>query len=188
MKRFIVLAALLLAAVNANAQWFDFSNNNDRYEAGLNLGKAGYTTPYEGLTIGFNAVVWGVSLNIIKEGPQHRYDNTVSDTKWDDYVAFNLDLGYQIPVLSWFRIMPVVGYMQTNQGVTDASQLYWDGDDAGSSLYHPYKVTPGTREHYFNYGAGISIQPIKWVSLTATYTRYAFYAGINLNIAAFSDR
>jgi outer membrane receptor protein involved in Fe transport len=188
MKKILVSLSLLLVAAGANAQWFDFSNNNGRYETGLNIGKAGYTTPYEGLTLGFNIVAWGVSLNVIKEGPQHRYDDTVDNTQWNDHVALNIDLGYQIPVLKWLRIMPVAGYCQTNEGITDASKLYADSDESGISLYHPYKVTRGSREHYFNYGAGISIQPIKWISLTATYSRYAFYAGVNLDIAAFAAR
>ena len=186
MKRLSIIILLLFAGIGANAQYFDFSSNSGRFEAGLNIGKAGFTTPYEGLTLGFNAVIWGVSVNVIKEGPQHRYDNSVSNAKWNDTVAFNIDFGYQIPVLKWFRIMPVAGYCQTNQGVTDGTRLYADADDDGTSLYHPYRVSPGTREHYFNYGAGISIQPIKWISLTASYTRYAFYAGVNLNMMAFA--
>ena len=187
MKRLSIIILLLFAGIGANAQYFDFSSNSGRIEAGLILGLPGYTTPYQGLTLGATAVVWGWTVHFIKKGPQHQYDTSVSDTKWNDSVAVNVDLGYQFPVLKWLRIMPVAGYCQTNQDVTDGTRLSWETDsDGGGSLYHPYRVTPGSREHYFNYGGGISIQPIKWFSLNAVYSRYAVYGGISLNLMAFA--
>ena len=54
--------------------------------------------------------------------------------------------------------------------------------------YHPYDVTKGSRSHYFNYGGGVSVQPVKWFSISFAYTRMAIYGSIVLNLTAFADR
>ena len=84
--------------------------------------------------------------------------------------------------------MPLLGYAQTNDGITDASETIFDYDeDSGVSTYHPYKVTPGSRQHYFNYGGGLSIQPCKWFSINLVGTRHAIYGGIGIDIIAIAQ-
>ena len=39
----------------------------------------------------------------------------------------------------------------------------------------------------FNYGGGLSVQPLKWFSVNLVYTRYAIYGGISVNFLAFAD-
>ncbi len=83
--------------------------------------------------------------------------------------------------------MPLVGYMQTNEGITDASKLNAEADDDSTvTLYHPYKVTPGSRIHYFDFGGGISVQPLKWFSINLIYTRYSIQGGIGISIQSFA--
>ena len=79
----------------------------------------------------------------------------------------------------------MAGYTQTNYGTTDGRSVEYDTDDI--SWYHRYRVTPGSRTHYFNFGGGLSIQPCKWFSINAVATRYAIYGGISLNLAAFAE-
>ena len=85
--------------------------------------------------------------------------------------------------------MPLLGYAQTNEGVTDASSINISGnsEDETISIYHTYTVTPGSRVHYFNYGGGVSIQPLKWFSINFAYTRYAVYGGIAIDIDALTS-
>lgn len=187
MKRLVLMiVAALTASVAANAQWFDFSNNSDRLEAGINIGAAGTTTPRSGFAMGANLMYSGFYLDFIHKNPEHRYFNEISDQKWNDSAAFAIHVGYQIPVLSWLRIMPLVGYSQTNEGVTDGTRAVWGGDD-GLDWYHPYEVTSGTREHRFNFGGGISVQPSRWFSINLIYTRYAIYGGVGLNLLEFAQ-
>ena len=184
----IVLLVFLTVAVGANArQMFDFSANTPRLEAGLNFGQAGSFTPYARLALGANALFNGVYVDFLKAEPQHRYTNAdeVSNTKWNDTVAFCINAGYQIPVFKWLRLMPLLGYAQTNEGVTDGSKVNVDVDETSFDFYHPYKVTPGTRTHYFNFGGGISIQPCKWFSINLIATRNALYGGFSINGLAF---
>ena len=190
MKRFIISLVLLSVTVCAHAQSFDFSSNNNRYEAGLNFGQMAFNTQYARFGMGVNMLAWGVYLDINMTAAQHKFDRKFSDTQWDDDEFFSINLGYQIPVLSWIRIMPLLGYAQTNEGITDASSINISGntEDETLSIYHTYTVTPGSRVHYFNYGGGVSIQPLKWFSINFAYTRYAVYGGFAIDIDALVFR
>ena len=192
MKSLIISLVLLSVTVCAHAQLFDFSSNNNRYEAGLNFGQMAFNTEYARFGMGVNTLAWGVYLDLNMTAAQHKFDRKFSDTQWDDDEFFNINLGYQIPILPWIRVMPLLGYAQTNEGITDASTINIDispGEESNSaSIYHTYTVTPGSRVHYFNYGGGISIQPLKWFSINFAYTRFAVYGGFAIDIDALAFR
>lgn len=185
MKKLLFLAALMAVAMSVNAQWFDFSSNADRYGAGFNLGMAGVKTDYRDIGTGISLNVCGVYLDVLQAGPNHKYDNHIENKQYNDSTAFHINLGYQIPVLSWLRIAPMVGYCQTNAGITDASTININTDrDNGFDFYHDYDVTPGTRRHYFNAGVGLFVQPIRWVDIYAIGTLHAIYGGISINMGS----
>ena len=188
MKRLILSLVLLSVTVCAHAQLFDFSSNNNRYEVGLNVGQMAFNTRYARFGMGMNMLAWGVYLDFNKTNAQHKYERKFSDTQWNDDEFFNISLGYQIPILSWIRVMPLLGYAQTNEGITDASTFNINPGEDLSSMYHTYTVTPGSRVHYFNYGGGVSIQPLKWFSINFAYTRFAVYGGFAIDIDALAFR
>ena len=192
MKRLITIITLFSLALSANAQamyaevgkeWklFDFQLNAQRLEFGVNAGQAGSFSPYADFAMGANLLVNGIYVDFLASDPDHKYSAS-SDTKWNDHVAFCINAGYQIPILKWLRIMPVIGYAQTNDGITDASRTIWEIDEYSSNTYHPYKVTKGSRSHYFNYGGGLSIQPCKWFSINLIATTNALYGGIGIDL------
>lgn len=187
MKKGFILVALIAVAMSANAQWFDFSNNNNRYGAGGHLGLAGWNSEYSAFGFGVSLAAWGVYADFLKAGPEHKFDNHVNNTLYNDSVAFHINAGYQIPVLPWLRIMPLVGYLQTNAGITDASTVNIDVDENSAEMYHDYDVTPGTRRHHFNFGVGLFVQPIRWVEIYAIGSRYAIYGGISFNFGSLVD-
>lgn len=198
MKRLFVILTFLGLSVSAGAQaasgasvgkeikLFDFPLNTMRFEAGINIGQVASFSDYARFTLGANVMVAGFYLDFMSADPEHKYSPT-SNTKWNDHKAICIDAGYQFPINKWLRVMPLIGYVQTNDGITDASETYWDYDeDSGFSTYHPYKVTPGSRLHYFNYGGGLSIQPCKWFSINLVGTRHAIYGGIGVNLIAIA--
>ena len=192
MKRLFFIITFIGISLSANAQvgetkLFDFSANAGRYEAGFNIGQVASFSEYARFTFGANVMFAGVYLDFLSADPQHKYSPT-SDTQWNDNKAFCINAGYQIPILSWLRVMPLVGYAQTNDGITDASETYWEYDEySANTTFHPYKVTPGSRQHYFNYGGGLSIQPCKWFSINLIGTRHALYGGIGINLLAIAQ-
>lgn len=188
-KKNIILIALFAVCFGANAQqMFDFSNNSLRGGVGFSFGQAGSFTSYARLGLGANLLFKGFYMDYLYAGPAHRYaDTKISDQKWDDNAMLCINTGYQIPIFKWLYLMPMVGYAQINEGVTDGSKLYNEPeDDYGySDRFHPYEVT--TRTHYFNFGGGLSIQPCDWFSINLIATRTAIYAGFSINVLAFVE-
>ncbi|MBO4670609.1 MAG: hypothetical protein J5640_02035 [Bacteroidales bacterium] len=174
--------------IGAEIHLFDFPLNVKRLEGGITIGQAGSFSDYAHFGMGGSVLVGGVYVDFIHADPQHKYDTSVRDVKWNDTEAYSINAGYQIPILSWLRIMPLVGYAQTNDGVTDGSSLDWNAGDDSTSWYHRYTVTKGSRAHYFNYGGGISVQPCKWFSINVIATRHALYGGISFDILAFAGQ
>lgn len=198
MKKILVAIALSALGISAGAQtvdgnglgeksrMFDFKQNTKRLELGFIAGQAGSFTQYAEIGMGASALIAGAYIDFLKADPQHKYDRRVSDTLYDDTCAFCVNAGYQIPIFNWLRIMPIVGYAQTNEGVTDGSTIHLSAGDESATWYHDYKVTPGSRTHYFNYGGGLSIQPVKWFSINLIATTNALYGGISLDVLAFA--
>lgn len=187
-KRFLLLAVLFaLAGNSANAQFLDLANNNRRLNFGFQLGEAGWHTEYEDFGWGLSLSVCGVYVDCLISGPQHENDHHVNQTLWEDDEAFTINVGYQIPILPWLRIAPIVGYSQTNYGITDMStvNIHVDEGSHSGSIYHDYY--PQERFHEFNFGGGIFVQPFKYVEFYGVYTRRAIYGGISFNLFAFAD-
>lgn len=185
MKKTMMVLAMMAIAVSASAQLFDFSSNNGRFTLGLNIGQCAYGTEYEDWGGGASLSVCGVYIDFLSVTPEHKYDNHVTNTLYNDSAVFVINAGYQIPVLPWLRIAPIAGYCQTNYGITDATTVNIEVNENTAQMYHEYEVTDGSRKHYFNYGAGLFIQPIRWVELYGIYTTNAIYGGISINLSAF---
>ena len=197
MKKLFLSVVISLIAICANAQagavaeigkeytLAEFLIYPRRIEAGLTIGQVGSFTDYARFGMGANVLYNDFYLDFLEADPQHKYSSDYSDVQWNDTCVFAINIGYQIPILSWLRVMPLVGYGQTNDGITDGSSMNVSADSDNITLYHTYKVTPGSRTHYFNYGGGISVQPCRWFSINLIGTRCALYGGFGLNLMAF---
>lgn len=181
MKKTIVIAMLMAAVASASAQWFDFSNNKNRFDLGVNLGMTGLKCNYQAFTWGASLNVYGVYVDFLYGAPAHKYDNHVVPVMYNDTSITSINIGYQIPVLPWLRVMPIVGHCHTNAGLTDATTVNVEvTDDYSAEMYHDFNVT--SRRHYFNYGCGLIIQPIRWFNLYAVYSRQAVYGGLGISL------
>lgn len=194
MKKSIIIAALMAVTMGASAQWFDFKNNVHRYEIGLNLGVPGLNTEFHDFGIGVSVSAWGVYIDFLKAGPMHKYDNHVADMTnpaalVPDSTAWTLNVGYQIPVLPWLRIMPVIGHSHNTSGYTDYSTVNVEtsGDEYSSSsqMYHDYVKQKGYGT--LNFGGGVVISPIRWMSIYGVYTKHAIYGGLTFNLSAIAE-
>ena len=195
-KTVFFLAALMAVAMSANAQWFDFKNNVHRYEMGVNLGMAGTNTEFHDFGFGISLSAWGVYIDFLNAGPMFKYDNRVASMNdpanlrfLPDSTTTTVNLGYQIPVLPWLRIMPLIGFNVNTSGHTDMAthnaQTSNSGDYVSVELYHDYN-----REYtwtYFNFGGGLIVSPMKWFSIYGVYTTHSIYGGVSFNFGALSD-
>lgn len=184
-KSLILLALLAFTVGSAKAQWFDFTNNV-RASVGLNLGSVGYQLGRNGLNTDLANFGWGVSLSVggvyldfIYQGPEHRNSNEVGVADWHDHTALTINAGYQIPVLSWLFVTPIVGYSNETTGLTLANSVTADH----SKIVHKY-----VQEHiypHFNYGAGLMFRPIPWIEIGAVATTHAIYGNISFSAGKY---
>jgi len=186
MKKIVILVAMALVAMSANAQFLDFSSNDNRLGFGVQIGQSATGTEYAKLGFGISLSAMGGYIDFLRVVPDHQYDNHVTNTIYDDSSSFNINIGYQIPILPWLRLMPLVGYCQTNYGKTDATTVNIETNEDNSQMYHDYDVTPGSRKHYYNLGLGLFVQPIRWIDLYAIGSMRGIYGGISFNLGAFA--
>ena len=191
MKKMLLIFAMgAMLSMSANAQLFDFKNNVHRYEVGFNIGLAGQGTEFQDLGYGASLSVWGVYLDVLSAGPMYKYDNRVASMNDPANVRFlpdstttTINLGYQIPVLPWIRVMPLIGFNVCTSGKTDmathSAEVSGSEDNISVELYHDYNRE--SRWVYLNYGGGLVISPFKWLSVYGVYTTHAVYGGISLN-------
>lgn len=184
---------MVTLAMSANAQWFDFKNNVHRYEIGVNLGMAGTNTQFHSFGFGASLCAWGVYLDVITAGPMYKYDNRVASMNdpanlrfLPDSTTTAVNIGYQIPVLPWLRIMPLIGFNVNTSGLTDmathSAQVSGSEDNVSVELYHDYNRE--NRWTYFNFGGGLVASPLSWLNIYGVYTTHAIYGGISFNLGA----
>lgn len=200
MKRIVTLLVVLFCTARLLAQTagggfiekeyhlFDFTFNASRLEGGVTAGLVGSFTDRTRFGMGGYVLYNGFYIDFLNAEPQHKFHAYETDERWNDNAAFSIHAGYQIPVVKWLRIMPIIGYTQTNEGITDGTTVNMGTGDETASWYHDYTVTPGSRLHYFNYGGGLSIQPCKWFSINLIASRYAIYGGIGLDVMSFINK
>lgn len=182
MKKVAFFAVLFsMMTISAKAQWFDFSNNQSA-SIGLNLGAVGYKLDQQGLNtdlmnfgIGASVTLGGVYLDFIYQSPEHRFSEQVGVPDWHDHTALTINAGYQVPILSWLYLTPLVGYSNETTGITYANHI----SAQNNSIIHKYKRE--TIDNHFNYGVGLTIKPIKWVSVGAVATSHAIYGNISIS-------
>lgn len=195
-KTVLLMAAVLAVTMSANAQWFDFKNNVHRYEIGANFGVAGMNSEFRDFGIGASLSAWGGYLDFITAGPMYKHDSRVASMNdpveqrlIPDSTTTSINLGYQIPVLPWLRIMPLVGININTSGYTDMSRIETEtsgsSDNVTVNIVHPYDS-----EHTWctlNYGGGLVVSPIRWISVYGVYTVNAIYGGITFNLSALAE-
>lgn len=189
---FVVLLALI--AGTAQAQWLDM-RNNQRAAIGLNIGAVGYgltgngiNTQYNGLGIGFNFSIGGVYIDFIRQWPEHQYEHTVYDPTnpingWYDHTALAINVGYQIPVLPFLFVTPLVGYSNETDGFTKMGSVHVDQES--HELVHDYEVLQ--RYNHFNYGLGVSTRLFDCIEFGVVATNHALYGTLSYSVMA-SDK
>ena len=172
-----------MMTISAKAQWFDFSNNQ-RASIGLNVGAVGYTlssqglyTDLAGLGFGASLSISGMYLDFIYQWPEHKYSNQVGVPDWYDHTALTINVGYQIPVLSWLYLTPLVGYSNETTGITRANQITAEN----SSIVHKYERQ--AIYNHFNYGVGLMVRPFKSIEIGAVATSHAIYGNISYSFS-----
>ena len=183
-----------LMTLSANAQWFDFSENNDRAVVGINTGLVGYrnvtdlgiadTWDFADVGVGGSIAIAGVYVDFVYVNPDHRFDSHIIMGNWDDHSALTLNAGYQIPIYKdYVFITPMIGWSRVTTGYTEGNNIGFDAES--QSIYHKY--TPTWHRNDFNYGAGLTVVPCKWFEINANCTAHAASLGVGFNLMNYKE-
>ena len=193
-KKVILFTALFATlGLTSKAQWLDFSNNSEHASVALTIGEAGFGTGYAGFGLGGSLSICGFYIDCLINSPEHLYDKHMysADSPYrfiPDSRAFTISFGYQIPILRWLRIAPIIGYSLTSYGVVDRSAMNIEVDSETSTgrVRHDYIPTEDFDE--FNFGGAIFIQPIPSIEIGFVGTRRAIYGSIGFAIDSFESQ
>ena len=83
MKKIVILVAMALVAMSANAQFLDFSSNDNRLGFGIQIGQSATGTEYAKLGFGISLSAMGGYIDFLRVVPDHQYDNHVTNTIYD---------------------------------------------------------------------------------------------------------
>lgn len=191
-KLFLSVVLFMALSISANAQWFDFSENNERIAASFYTGLVGYhsvgtigTDNLADVGVGMGLSFAGVYADFIYVNPDHRFDSRIIMGNWDDHDAFVLNVGYQIPIYKHYVfITPMIGWSRVSTGYTEGNNIEVNPDSY--SIYHKYTSTWHRNE--FNYGGIITGAPSKWFEISAAFTAHAVYGGVSFNLVNYQKR
>lgn len=178
MKKTVLSLAILFSCLTASAQWFPFADVNFGH-AGIAFqgGALGLGKEVTRAAFGANLLVYGVYIDALYAGPQHKHDPKL-DT-WDDNNAISVHLGYQIPIIEYVRIIPIVGYAQVSKGITDGTDYNVEYSTSSRSWLVNNKYTKTWKEGYFDAGGSIVVN-IGPANIFLTGTMCSVYGGIGV--------
>ena len=145
---------------------------------GLHFGAIG-----QAQDLGLQVVVGSVTFyNVYVDfgGWPQAHGGDVRVDKWDDERAYLFHAGYQVPVTSWLKITPMIGYACDETGYTDGSD--WRVTNGGiHNKFHADKEVKG-----FDYGCQVTFAiPVGKktdLHILGTYTKYCWYGGLGLGV------
>jgi hypothetical protein len=172
LKVLVCLIALTMSSQRMMAtDWFPIAEvNNHHYSFSIGGGAVLFPEINCG-AVDFNFTIWGGHINLLFMGTSHEGDTGVD--KWDDKQCFAIHGGYQIPIVSSFSVIPLVGFAMVEDGYTDGSNYHTNNSGIHNSFYATGKVKE------FDYGGSL-VYTYKLLSVSAAYTLHSAYGSIGL--------
>lgn len=168
MKRFFIIFFLAATILSVRAaELFPFGEVNNKLNLSLN---AGYHFNSNVGVMGFGVTIKGIHLTIGGVGNCKMKTEDVLKNK--NTASAMIQLGYQIPIVKQFRVIPVVGTAAVGKVVfdnTDADKRS-ASDDPKTRLQMKYRFDAGVHFVY-NY---------KKLIVNAAITRYTVFGGVGV--------
>ena len=173
-KAFILFCAIVLSSAT-NAQTIFQSNEVWKYNKAVEIGFQG--TQIGRSSDGFSE--WGMGIDFTCYGFYLDYsflinthESDVRVDKWNDKRGWAFHAGYQIPISRIVRVIPQIGYVSGDYGITDGSN--WRVTNSGIQNHFDSKDSFKS----FDYGAKLVINPAKYFVLFGQVTAHTFGIGL----------
>lgn len=175
MKKAFILFCAIVLSIAANAQTIFQSNEVWKYNKAVEIGFQG--TQIGRSSDGFSE--WGMGIDFTCYGFYLDYsflinthESDVRVDKWNDKRGWAFHAGYQIPISRIVRVIPQIGYVSGDYGVTDGSN--WRVTNSGIQNHFDSKDSFKS----FDYGAKLVINPAKYFVLFGQVTAHTFGIGL----------
>ena len=183
MKKLIIIILSVFSSITVNAK--SILDYNKSASFGVQFGAVDQQNDFGFQTLMFHVSVYGVYADIGGWPRSHGGDTRID--KWDDENCFMFHLGYQVPLCSWFKVTPIMGYYNHKSGTTNGH--YWKVGNNG--VVNKFEVKDTYSGFDYGVNAMFHIHLNKQensttrtsLQLGGTYTRNAWYAGLGLDIA-----
>lgn len=180
MKKFLLtLVFLCTLCCNSFSQSYFYANNT--VEIGVHFGCIDKINGKDAeLPIILGSIsCYGIYADIGGWSPKHANDYRHYD--WDDEDCFAFHVGYQIPVMRYVKITPIIGYYEHRFGWTDGYNKYWDYyGEPHNAFITEYKI------ERFDCGGQIQLSiPCSDnvnFNLMGTCTTNMFYGGLGVSV------
>ena len=179
MKKIFLAMVILLGCLTANAQnWFPVGEvNAHHFGFGIQAGSLGMGKEVTRFGLGANLLAYGVYLDGLYSAPEHRSDPKMG--VWDDSSAFSVHIGYQVPILEWLRIIPIIGYAEVSRGTTDGTDYNYEYSTSSHQWIINNKYTKSWKNGGFDAGGSLVVN-LGPVNLFVTGTMSSVYGGIGV--------
>lgn len=171
MRKTLVLIVFFITGLSVMAQSRIAEVNNNKYAIGIQFGEVGIGKSQTLFGGGINAIIWGVYVDFLLHPNAHHSSTEVGT--WHDKQGIATHIGYQIPFSKTFRIIPMIGYGEVNEGITDGSDYSIDG----SGVHNKYHAT--SRDGGFDFGAAFVLN-FGILNIYATTTYWSLSAGVGI--------
>ena len=164
----LIILNLFCSTLNAK-KWFDTNKN---LSLGVMYGKIGASEEISQNAWGLNLQIFGLYFDCM--GKPRKHGNDVAIDKWKETEAVSYHFGYQIPIVEYVRIIPIIGYYSVKTGTTDGYN--WSVTQNGiSNAFNIDKKNCGMD------CGGVLVLNYSFVCLYGAYTKHnQFYGGVGI--------
>lgn len=169
MKKSLLLLTAFLCVMSATAtDWFPFSEVNRKWNISIN---GGYSPEKKTGIYGLWATVRGFHVEVGGLGSSHEHDRRVG--AWKEKASAMFHVGYQVPIVKAFRIIPVLGMTGVGEVTTDGYDYTFSDTD------QVYNKVSTEIKYKFDYGATLVVNHRSLI-INLGATRYTLTGGIGL--------
>lgn len=177
MKKIYLLFATFMVCMSASAQLLQGEGLNEN--KGGSIGIIGGALGINGLSyagVGMNGTIYGAYIDFMFL-PRANANSTDVNKHSNEKQSISVHLGYQVPLLKWLNIIPIVGYTQVQKGTTDGSNWTYT---YGSGINNSFYVDETNKG--FEFGGILAVKIGKIVRIYGAGTTRCIYGGIGFKL------
>lgn len=171
-KTFITSTVLALSLLCIGSNSFAQENSQKTIGFGFQMGTIGLGKEFTLFGFGFNFTYKSIYVDFLVNGAEHGSSSQVGT--WNDNQGIAVHLGYKVPINEKLSLIPMIGYGEINEGITNGYK--YSADENG--IHNSYSAT--WRHGGLDLGASAVLNMGKY-DIYLTGTLWSVSAGIGVS-------